>query len=1386
LANASLLSPLSEHAPIATGEPSELSIFQEQIWLDEQITPGRSVYNVPIAIHLQGTLDVDILELSLNEIARRHEILRATFPTVSHRPVQVVRDDAATLSIVEVTDGSPSDRLERVKSACEEEARRPFDLPRGPIIRLILYRLSPIEHVLLVVVHHLAFDGWSIGLFVQELASLYSAYWGGQPSPLPDLPIRYADFARDQRLRLSGAVLDGLVAFWRGYLEGAPPHLALPFDHPPSSGRTYRGARHPLELDEELTAALKSFSQAEGVTVFMTLLATLATLVYRYTGQADVVIGTPIAQRRSPKTRALFGDFANTVVMRTDVSGGPSFRELIARSRRSAMDAYAHQELPYNMLVSALNPERDPSGSSLVQVMLSLQNTPLPAVEMAGLSTEIIQTCTGRALCTERAWYDLTVELLEQPGRLIGWLEYDRDLFDAATIARMAGHFERLLEAAVAEPDRSVAELPLLTEDERRQVVETWNDTRVDYPLDTCLHELCEAQVERTPDAIALVFEHEALSYCELNARANRLAHSLQSLGVGPDTLVGLCLERSVEMVVGLLAVLKAGGAYVPLDPEYPSERLEFMMADCDAPVLLTQRRYASRLAASRRALICLDEVGRELTEAPAANPMRTVGPENLAYVIYTSGSTGRPKGAMNTHRGIVNRLLWMQDAYRLGAGDRVLQKTPFSFDVSVWEFFWPILTGATLVVARPGGHRDPVYLGHVIAQRGITNLHFVPPMLQEFVERVDAQTCHGLRRVICSGEALPFDLQERFFERFPGVELHNLYGPTEAAVDVSFWACRRGEGANGVPIGRPIANTQLYVLDSRMAPVPIGVPGELYIGGVGVGTGYWRRTELTNERFVLNPVGERRSRVYRTGDLARWRADGNIEYLGRLDHQVKIRGHRIELGEIESALLRHPAVAESVVVARQHKPGQARLVAYVTPAADLTRPAAAELRSHLAGILPEYMVPSAFVVLETLPLTPNGKVDRSALPVPELDRGDSGEQFTPPRTQTEWELARIWCKVLAHNEVGIHDNFFHLGGDSLLANQVISRMNERFAVQLPLRGIFESPTIAGLARAIEGEGHSEMRESIRLLKPGGPGPALFLVHDGFGDTLLYNKLAQRMPDKVKVYGIDPRATGFCPMLHTRIIDMAAYYVQQVRQVQPEGPYCLGSLCAGGMIAFEMALQLEAQGFPVGFVALLDAPGPALQTKEWLRYERSLARFGAALRSGEGQSRFERLRDRAAKAGRKATNFLKYETTVRAQRLVAAVRFQLLRAVLDRGRSVPRFLQGMSAATVLSFARKSYAPNRLLESKAVLFRPTVGTGNDEPVMNLSLDPLLDWGGRVKGNLVVIDTPGGHSTMIQEPYVDEMANHLKALMDEAGGGRLPLERQDRNFARPSED
>ncbi|HEU4560478.1 MAG TPA: amino acid adenylation domain-containing protein, partial [Longimicrobium sp.] len=739
-----------------------------------------------------------------------------------------------------------------------------------------------------------------------------------------------------------------------------------------------------------------------------------------------------------------------------DLSGDPSFREVLGRVREATLGAYAHQELSFEKLVAELQPERSLSHSPVFQVMFTLQNIrgggALPGLSVSGVGAEVAS-----------ARFDLSLELAATPQGLLGALNYSTDLFERGTIDRMLGHLARVLEQVAADADVRLSQLELLGEAERTQVLEEWNQTAADVPADRCIHELFEAQAARTPGAMALRFEETSLTYAELNERANQLAHHLRDHGVGLEVRVGVLMERSVEMVVSLLAVLKAGGGYVPLDPGLPSERLAYMLEDSAVPLVLVQGALREAVPARDGIeLLAVDELAERLAVEPTENPAVGAGPDSLAYVIYTSGSTGRPKGVMNQHRGVVNRLVWMQAQFGIGADDVVLQKTPFGFDVSVWEFFWPLQQGARLVMARPDGHRDPAYLRDVVEREGVTTLHFVPSMLQPFVEAVEAGRCGSLRHVVCSGEALPPVLVRRFYERFAGpVVVTNLYGPTEAAVDVSCWTCPRDASADVVPIGRPVWNTALYVLDAAGRPAPVGVPGELYIGGVQVARGYQGRPAMTAERFVPDPFSAQGGvRLYRTGDRARWRADGAIEYLGRLDFQVKVRGFRIELGEIEAALRGHEGVTDCVVVARAQA-GEQRLVAYVVGDAD-----AEALRAYVRRSLPEYMVPSAFVSLDALPLTSNGKLDRKALPAP--DFASAAERYVAPRTETEQLLAEIWAEVLRLERVGVEESFFELGGHSLLATSVVSRVREVFGVELPLRAIFETPTVGNLAPRVE------------------------------------------------------------------------------------------------------------------------------------------------------------------------------------------------------------------------------------------------------------------------------------------------------------------------------
>jgi amino acid adenylation domain-containing protein/non-ribosomal peptide synthase protein (TIGR01720 family) len=1030
-----------------------LSFAQQRQWFIEQLEPGLSTYNIAAAVRLSGELDAVALERALSEVVRRHEALRTTFPTVDGLPVQRIAEPGAwQLPFVDLSELPEAERAEAVERLASEEAQRPFDLSVGPLLRAQLLRVSAEEHVVLVTMHHIVSDGWSMGLLVREVSRLYEAYRSGQESPLTELPIQYADYAVWQREWLSGDVLEKELSYWREQLAGAPPVLELPTDHVRPPVQTFRGAQQSFVIDASVAEGVKALSRREGATLFMTLLAAFKTLLYRYSGQTSVVVGTPIAGRTQVEVEELIGFFVNTLVLRTEVSGGISFVDLLQRVKEVALGAYAHQEVPFEKLVEELEPERSLSHTPLFQVMFVMQNEERSGLGMGGLQLSGVQT--------ERvtAKFDLTLQLTETETGLSGSLEYNTDLYEAETIERMLGHYQTLLGSIVTQPEQRVSELQLLTENEAEQLLVEWNETEVAY-LPQCIHELFEAQVARTPEAVALVFAEEQVSYEELNRRANQLAHHLRELGVGSETLVAVLLERSVELVVALLGVLKAGGAYVPIDPEYPAERVRYMLADCGARVLLTQAGLVAQVEVPGGCTVVqLDQEWERIAQRSAANVASEVSADNLVYVIYTSGSTGKPKGAMNTHRALCNRLLWMQQAYQLNNTDRVLQKTSVSFDVSGWEFFWPLITGARLVLAQPGGQRDSAYLVQLLTEAQVTTVHFVPSMLEAFLQEQDVERCGHLKRVICSGEALSVELQQRFFERLP-VQLENLYGPTEAAIDVSRWSCERDSERRTVPIGRPIANLRLYVLDEEQRLVPVGVTGELYIGGVGVGRGYLGRAALTAERFVPDPFSESGGeRLYRTGDQVRIARDGQIEYLGRRDGQVKLRGFRIELGEIEAALLQHEQIHEAVVVARASE-GEQRLVAYVV--AQEVR--SSELRRYLQEKLPHYMVPATFVELERMPLSPNGKVDRRALPEPEVDRAGLGVEYAAPVTAVEEILVNIWSEVLGVPQVGIHDNFFELGGDSILSLRIVAKANQA-GVRLITRQIFEHQTIAGLA----------------------------------------------------------------------------------------------------------------------------------------------------------------------------------------------------------------------------------------------------------------------------------------------------------------------------------
>ena len=1030
-----------------------------QLWLLDRIRPGSAAYHVTKAFRLNGDLDVEALGRVLDAIVARHEALRTTFHEAGEEPVQVVGvPRPVELVRVDLAGLPPDAREAALAHRLAEEARRPFDLARDLMLRGAVVRLGERQHAVLLVVHHIATDGWSMGILNREIEAHYETARQGRGSPLPPLSTQYADHAAWQRQRLDGPQLAAQIAFWRERLAGAPPALALPTDHPRPAVLGDGGGQCRQVIPSPLASAVRALARTERTTLFAALLAGFGTLLHRYTAETDIVVGTASACRTRREVEPLIGYFVNTLPLRLDLRDDPTFRDLLRQARRVAAEALGHQELPFERLVAALAPERRLDRSPLVQVTLVLHDGRQAAVpRMGGLVATPLDVSRGTAK------FDLSLAVTEQPAGLDMVAEYSTDLFEAPTVERLLGHFVRLLEGAVTDPDRPISSLPMLSEDETARLTR-WSGEPATEAAEECLHHLVAARAAHQPDAVAVVSAEGRLTYHELEQRAEALARHLRRLGAGPDVAIGVCMARSCDLPLALYGVLKTGGAYLPLDPDLPLERLRYVIADAAPAAVIADAAVAPRLAGLGARVVCLSTDAEEIAQATEEPLEPDAAPGDLAYILYTSGSTGRPKGVMIPHRAIANHMRWMADALPLTADDVVLQRTPIGFDASVWEFWAPLIAGARLAMAPPGAHRDPALLARALGEHEVTVLQVVPSMLRALLEEPAFANAGRLRRICSGGEALTPDLTEACLGRFP-VELVNLYGPTEATIDATWWCCRRGESS--VPIGRPIAGTRAWVLDEGQRPVPPGVPGELYLGGVSLARGYLNRPDLTAERFVPDPRRpESGARLYRTGDRARWRDDGALEYLGRIDHQIKLRGMRIELGEVEAALAEHPAVREAVAAVRDAAPGDPRLYAWVVPEAH-ARLDRELLRHFLAEQLPDPMIPRAIVALDALPLTPSGKVDRAALPAPgdaDLLRADARE---PPATPLETALAALWSELLGITDIGRRDDFFVIGGHSLLAARLVARLRERLGVEVTLRQIFETPALADLAEAL-------------------------------------------------------------------------------------------------------------------------------------------------------------------------------------------------------------------------------------------------------------------------------------------------------------------------------
>jgi amino acid adenylation domain-containing protein len=1695
--------PVPPIQPVPRDTDLPLSFAQQRLWFLDQLENQGATYNIPAALSLIGTLNIAALEQSLTEILRRHEALRTKYPMVKGFPVQAIAPTkTVTLPILDLQALPEVEQSAEVRRLATQEAQRAFNLASDSLLRVTLLRLSENSHVLLLTMHHIVSDGWSIGIFIREVVSLYETFLSGQPSPLPELPIQYADFAHWQRHWLSGDMLETQLNYWKQQLADAPPLLELPTDRPRPPVQTFRGATEHFQLKPDLTRRLKTLSQRSGATLFMTLLGAFVTLLSRYSDQEDIVVGSPIANRNRSEIESLIGFFVNTLVLRIDLSGNPTFQELLGRVRKVALDAYAHQDLPFEKLVEELQPERNLSRNPLVQVAFTLENEPMPSLELPNLSLNFLE------FNTDTAKVDLEFYLREVAEGLSGCFVYNTDLFDATTITRMVGHFQTILEAIVANPQQRVSELPLLTPTEQHQLLVEWNDTFAVYPFDKCIHQLFESQVERTPNAVAVVFEGQQLTYRELNARANQLAHHLQALEIRPEVLVGIYVERSLDMVVGLLGILKAGGAYVPLDPAYPQERLVFMLEDAQVPVLLTQKKLLEKLPENGACVVCLDTDWGVIAQESEENPVSGVRCQNLAYVIYTSGSTGKPKGVLVAHQGLCNLASAQICCFDVQPSSRVLQFASFSFDASISEVVMTLCSGATLCLGTKDSLLPGSALMELLHEQAITHVTLPPSALVT----LSAEELPALRTIIVAGEACSTDLvaqwskDRRFF---------NAYGPTESTVCATVAECT--DGSRKPPIGRPIANIEVYILDPHLQPVPIGVPGELHIGGAGLARGYLNRPELTAEKFISNPFSdEREGRLYKTGDKARYLPDGNIEFLGRLDHQVKIRGFRIELGEIEAVLAQHPAVQEAVVIDREDYPGDKRLVAYVVPEqgclnqlheldnqqtdqaelwpsvaeyfvydellyyamtnderrnhsykvainqlvkdkvvveigtgkdailarfcveagankvyaiersketcllaetcvknlglsdkitlihgdatlvnlpelADvcvseivgaiggcegaaviinnarrflkqdgimipqksITKIAAAclpnellhnprftnvsgyyvekifgqigypfdvrlcvkkfpksnlisnvetfeeldfttsveteycnevtftisksskldgflvwlnlhtiegevidileheycwlpvylpvfypgvevsagdtiqvwcmgtvcenninpdyklkgrlirnngeviefehesyhhkrlfkqtpfyerlfaqygsiiyqndspknltqPLRNYLKKHLPDHMVPSAFVMLDILPLTPNGKLDRRSLPAPDTSRRGLKGSFIPPRNTMELQLAQIWEDVLDVHPVGVRDNFFDLGGHSLLAVQLMAQIQQQFGKNLPLATLFQDPTIEQLAGILCQQTDSLSWSPLVAIQLGGSKRPFFCVPGAGGNVIYFYHLARHLGSDQPFYSLQPRGLDGKSEPHTRVEDMAAYYIEALQAVQPQGPYLLGGHSLGGWVAFEMAQQLLHQGHEVALVAILDTTAPVPTNKPvgvdwddatWLTSLASIIErlFGKnlevsydALQPLDPDEQLNYLKERL-----KMVNLLPPEAeTTQIHGLV-----QVFKAN----------------------HQAHYVPQEVYPTRITLLRASevhLEEAASDELSEILRHPTWGWGELSAEPVEIHVVPGDHITMMTEPHVQVLAEQLRICLNRA--------------------
>jgi amino acid adenylation domain-containing protein len=1311
-----------------------LSFAQQRLWFIDQLEPGTSAYTIAGRRRLAGSLDLTALTKALTALVHRHESLRTTFLSRNGEPrQQIAAAEPVIPEVIDLETIPPADRDRVAVDVVRDLAHRPFTLARGPLFRPVVLRRGPDEHELLVTVHHIVADGWSMGIIANELDVLYTAFVAGEPSPLPELPVQYADFTLWQRQWLTGNALEVQREYWHKRLAGRLEALEIETDWPRSTQQTLAGASLDFEIPSRLADALRQLGRGEGATLFMTLLAGFKALLARYTGEDDIIVGTPVANRNHVELEGLVGCFANTLVLRTDLSGDPTFRQLLARVRETSLGAYAHQEMPFEKLVEELQPERKLGQNPLFQISFVLQ---------------AVAAGPGFSYLTTASPFDLILFVQGgNEGPLRATVEYKSELFKPGTIERLARHYRTLLEGVAADPDGQLSTVPCLNDDETSRLVVDWNATATEYPRDVPVHRLFEQWAAASPEAVALVGEGTALTYRELDRRANRIAHYLRTLGLSPEGRVGLWMDRSIDAIVALVGILKAGGAYVPLDMMAPPDRLAFMLEDANVSILLTEERMLGRLPAHGARQICLEVHQAAIGAEPETALPNLAHAESLAYVMYTSGSIGAPKGVAVTHRNVV-RLVKGTDYARLDPDEVLLQLAPLPFDASTFEIWGALLNGGRLAIPPPGP-LSVDELGTVLKRYGVTTLWLTAGLFHHVVnERVGI--LRSLRQLLAGGDVLSMPHVKRVLETIPDCRLINGYGPTEGT---TFSCCHEIRGDAGlersVPIGRPIANTRVYVLDRYLRPAPIGVPGELWIAGDGLARGYVNRPELTAERFRVHRFSKTlEERIYRSGDMVRWLSDGTLEFLGRRDNQIKIRGFRVELEEIEATLARHSQVRNASVVVRPGA-GDKRLVGYiVTDGALVSR----DVRDFLRSKLPEYMVPDSFVMLDGLPLMSNGKVDRARLPEP-----DNGEDFraplAEPRDEVERQIVKIWEELLGVGRVGIHESFFDLGGHSLLALRLFAKLEDCFRVRLPLAILFRTPTVEGLAGVIRDGVRSGPWRSLVALQRNGTRRPVFAVPGVGGNVLCYADLARFMAPEQPFYGLQSRGLDGAERPLTSIEDIAKVFLEEICEVQAEGPYTLIGMCMGGVVAYEMAQQLTAEGQKVGLLMLLETWPPMGSSQRWLHLGTRLLTAGRLV----GSRLQLYVKELGRLRGRRRVRYLLGRLKMLTQ--------MVTRRDVFRGDHSEYYLNLVTQTNLSAYQK--YEP-RVYPGRVVFFRAA------ERQVSADDDRRLDWRHLIAGRLDVRTVPGEDSgLMLSEPHVQVLGREIKMCIEseESEMGRL---------------